>query len=203
MPSNLSKPLLKNMTILIDCDGVLLDWDTAFEDYMIERGNLVYNDKAYSLEEKYGIHSPAAMERCIEFNKSARMGFLSPVEGAVRAITKLHHQGYTFKCISSFGKCPYARRLRISNLGDTFGNVFESFHFLDCGEDKTSALKEHHGSYLFWIEDKTSNANEGIRQKLRSILLKTKYNLKDNADPAVVKCSNWTEITDYILSCQI
>jgi hypothetical protein len=191
------------MIILIDCDGVLLNWDVAFEDHMIERGNLIYNENAYSLEEKFGIHSQTAMDRCIEFNNSARMGFLTPVEGSVRAVTKLYHQGFTFKCISSFGKCPYARKLRISNLENTFGEVFDSFHFLDCGADKRSALQEHKGSQLFWIEDKSKNANEGIHQNLRSILLKTKYNTQDILEPSVIKCNNWTEITDYILSSRL
>ena len=185
-------------TILIDCDGVLLDWETAFISFMEEKGHLTYTKASYTLEEMFGIHSSRAMSLCREFNNSARIGFLSPQEGAVDNIAELFHKGYRFHCITSMGTCKYAQRLRIENLESIFGKVFDKFVFLDCGQDKEAELKKYAYSNLFWIEDKAANANIGALVGLRSILLTHTYNEEVYLDTRVTRCADWNAITTFI-----
>lgn len=185
-------------TILIDCDGVLLDWETAFVSFLDGKGHPVYTETAYTLEEMFGIHSSRAMALCQEFNNSARIGFLNPLSGAVENIAKLSSDGFRFKCITSMGTCPFSHKLRIANLESIFGKVFNDYVFLGCGADKEEELRKYQGSNLFWIEDKAVNANTGVLCGLNSILLTHRYNTGVYLDPKVTRCNNWDEIGNFI-----
>ena len=89
---------MKNI-ILTDCDGVILDWEYAFDVYMQQHGftkqdggNLKYNIGA-----RYGI-DPDQGKRLIKiFNESAHMGFLPPLRDAMFYVKRLHEEhGYVF-----------------------------------------------------------------------------------------------------------
>ena len=65
-------------TILTDCDGVLLDWEWAFNCWMIQHGFETtegYQFK-YDMAERYGISKPQVQKLVKTFNESAAIGFL-------------------------------------------------------------------------------------------------------------------------------
>ena len=153
-------------TILTDCDGVLLDWEWAFNCWMIQHGFETtegYQFK-YDMAERYGISKPQVQKLVKQFNESAAIGFLPVLRDAMYWVKRLHEQhGYTFICITSLSLDPNAGKLREMNLQKMFGKTaFSEVICLDTGADKDEALSKYAGSDCWWIEDKVENATAGL-----------------------------------------
>jgi FMN phosphatase YigB (HAD superfamily) len=191
---------MKNKIILTDADGVLLDWEYAFDVYMrqhgfnkTEGGNLKYNIGA-----RYGIDMDQGKKLIKIFNESAHMGFLPPLRDAMYYVKRLHEEhGYVFHCITSLSKDENACELRKMNLKKLFGETaFEKFIFLDTGADKDEVLEQYRNTGYFWIEDKIVNAEVGHNLGLRSLLMEHGHNM--DAYLPFPKVKNWKEIYEII-----
>lgn len=192
---------MKNKIILTDADGVLLDWEYAFDVYMrqhgfnkVDGGNLKYN-----IGSRYGIDSDQGKKLIKIFNESAHMGFLPPLRDAMYYVKRLHEEhGYVFHCITSLSKDENAQELRRMNLKKLFGETaFEKFIFLDTGADKDEVLEQYRGSGLWWVEDKIVNAQVGHDLGLKSLLMEHGHNM-DNPVP-FPKVKNWKEVYEHIV----
>jgi FMN phosphatase YigB (HAD superfamily) len=191
--------------ILVDCDGVLLDWEWAFNVWMTERGYVQRpNAKDY-----YKIHEqfedltwPEAKKFTKLFNESAAIGFLPPLRDSVYWVKRLHEEhGYRFHCITSLSTDKNAIKLRKMNLAKFYGDtVFEEVICLPTGSDKHDALEHYRGSGLFWVEDKPENADLGHDYGLKSILLEHGHNMNHECPYPIVK--NWQEIYNIIVERQ-
>jgi len=188
-----------NKTILVDADGVLLDWVYSFRGWMDRHGYKMVEPNAYQMDKCYGLSREEGARLCRMFNESATIRKLSPLRDAVKYVRKLHEEhGYVFRVISSLSVDEYAHRLRTKNLIEIFGStVFESYVYLDTGADKDEALEPYRGSGCYWIEDKEENANLGDKLGLDSILMRHPHNAS-YVGPAH-RVMNWKEIYEYIV----
>lgn len=185
--------------ILVDCDGVLLDWKYAFYKYMNENGYTVIEESQYDIAKTFGIDKQQAKILVRQFNESARIGFLPGLRDAIKYVKKLHSEGYVFHCITSLSTDYYAGKLREQNLERLFGkDVFERVVCLDCGADKDDGLLPYKDSGCIWVEDKPENAECGLNMGLRSILIEHDFN-KDYENNNLVKVKNWKEIYESIV----
>ena len=190
---------MKDKVILVDCDGVLLDWEYAFDYWMCRHG---YKKVAnvYDMAVCYDMPK-AEIKRLIRmFNESASIRKLPPLRDAMKYVKKLHEEhGYVFHAITSLSNDQYAQHLRTKNLRELFGDtVFEKYVYLDTGADKDEALAEYQGSECFWVEDKPENALEGLNAGLNSILMKHGHNA-DFVHEDVQKVNNWKEIYELLV----
>lgn len=194
---------MKNKIILTDADGVLLDWEYAFDVYMQQHGfnkqdggNLKYN-----IGTRYGIDPEQGKKLIKIFNESAHMGFLPPLRDAMYYVKRLHEEhGYVFHCITSLSKDENAQELRKMNLKKLFGETaFEKFIFLDTGADKDEVLEQYRGSGLWWIEDKITNAQVGSSLGLNSLLMEHGHNM-DYEDTNIPRVKNWKEIYERVVN---
>ena len=188
------------MIILTDCDGVLLSWVHSFEWWMKRKGFKKSPKVSYKVSEVYDISDDKADVLVRHFNESAAIGFLPPLGDAIKYVRKLHEEhGAVFHCITSLGTEPYAQRLREENLKRVFGEtVFERIECLDCGADKTEALKRYEDSEFIWIEDKPENAEVGAKLGLKSFLLNQPYNKYYNVNDNVTRVKNWKDLYEWI-----
>jgi hypothetical protein len=76
--------------------------------------------------------------------------------------------------------------------------VFKELVCLDTGADKDAALAEYEGSGFYWLEDKTENAECGLKFGLKSILIQHAHNV-DCDNPDVIVCEDWSAIVGEIL----
>ena len=80
---------MRDKLILTDCDGVLLDWEFGFTDWMRRKGYHLsehYLGK-YAIEERYdGLTKSGAKTLVREFNNSAEMLSLSPLSSSIKYI---------------------------------------------------------------------------------------------------------------------
>lgn len=191
--------MIKEKVILVDCDGVLLDWVYAFNQWMTRHGFEEVNTKVYDIAERYNIEKPMAKMLVRMFNESATIRKLPPLFDAIKYVKKLHEDhGYVFHAITSLSNDHYSQYLRTKNLIELFGpTVFEKYTYLDTGADKDEELAPYAGTECYWIEDKPENAVCGADLGLTSILVEHEHNRIFN-DERVTKVRNWKQIYNII-----
>ena len=184
--------------IILDCDGVLLDWAYAFDVWMVEHGysKISNTNQYYEQTRRYGISQVEAVSQIKKFNESGCVGFIPAFRDSVEYVTKLSELGWKFEVISCLDKDKYAQKLRQKNLLHLFGDVFD---FIDCALDFTVGkeqylLDRYKGKNYYWIEDSVDHAESGKRVGLNSILMDHPYN-KEWDGPRV---KNWKEIHQII-----
>ena len=188
----------KDKTILVDADGVLLDWLYAFHSWMNRHGYTIQKEAQYRISKAYGIHDNEGKRLVRMFNESSAIRKVPPLRDAIKYIKKLHEEyGYVFHVISSISDDQYSQHLRSKNLRELFGpTVFERFVFLDTGADKDDALAPYKDTDCYWVEDKPKNADLGAELGLDAILMGHDHNVDYNG-PAK-RVSNWKEIYSLI-----
>jgi len=191
----------KDKVILVDADGVLLDWEYAFDQWMARHGYTIKVTGDYKMDIKYGLSRQDTMRLVRMFNESAWIRKLPPLRDAMKYVRKLHvDHGYIFHVITSLSNDQYAQHLRTKNLRELFGDtVFEKYVYLDTGADKDHVLKEYKDTGCFWVEDKPQNAEVGAVFGLNSLLMLHDHNedheiIYNN----ITKVVNWKEIYDII-----
>ena len=190
---------MKNKIILVDVDGVMLDWSTAFNNWMLDNGYTIHpTNDPYDLAQIYGIPEDERMNRVREFNNSDAIANLSPHKDAVEYVKLIHDEhNYKFLVISSMSKHAQAREIRITGLERTFGDVFSDYIFLDTAADKSEVLKQFEGTGCFWLEDKVENAQAGLNVGLRSLIMEHDFNKESNIAPII---KDWKQFyKEYIV----
>ena len=192
--------LMKDKIILTDVDGVLLEWEDHFANWMLIKG---YEEKAnkrnlYSIEKRYGLYKEDKEALIEEFNRSAWMSNQEPITNAQTWVKLLHAEGWTFIPITSQTIDIPAQELRKRRLKELFGGtVFENFFILDTGADKDSALAVFHGTGLWWVEDKPENALLGLDYGLKPLLIDHEYNAKFK-HKEITRVKDWQHIYKVI-----
>jgi FMN phosphatase YigB (HAD superfamily) len=188
-------------TILVDADGVLLNWEYAFAIWMEQHGfnKVPGSEFEYEINQRYNIEYSQGRKLIKMFNESAAIGFLPPLRDAMYYVKRLHEEhGYVFHCITSLSSDVNAQKLREMNLSKLFGmTAFERVVCLETGADKDQALEPYRDSGCWWIEDKPENADVGDRMGLRSVLIEHGHNMHHKCAYPVVK--NWKELYGIIV----
>jgi hypothetical protein len=185
-------------TMLVDCDGVLMNWEYAFGLWMEEHGfkEVEGGKLLYDIGARYNIDRDQSKKLIKIFNESAAIGFLPPLRDAVEYVTRLADEGWTFICITSLSTNKYAQKLRSRNLEKLFGkNVFTEVTCLATGANKDAALAKYAGSGMWWIEDKVENAHAGASVGLRPLVVEHGFNMHDDS---VRRVKNWKEIYEIV-----
>jgi len=162
--------------ILIDCDGVLLNWKERFESIF------------GSIKDSY------SERNIVKFCKSRNMENLGAITGAVEAVKFLHGElGYKFHVITHIGDSDEVKRMRMSNLISVFGAApFYKVTCIDKRVPKAEVLAEYEGTGYWWIDDYWHNVAAGMGLGLKSIHFADKPKLN------TVTTTNWDEIADVI-----
>lgn len=196
--------------ILTDCDGVLMNWEFAFNTWMSHRGYTIKpeNKYAYDMGERYGLNNTEKKSVVKIFNESAAIGFLPPLRDAMYYVDLLHRRhGFTFHMITSLSLDKHAQDLRIDNTKKLFGETtFTKFVFCDTGADKDEALEPYRDSGLIWVEDKVENAELGVKLGLESYLIEHGHNMrmreKEHNPNSIQVCTDWKSLYELITPYQ-
>ena len=188
---------MSKKVIVTDVDGVLLNWEDAFQIWMEHQGfeRVKGHQFIYNAAEQFGLNATEGQKWVRLFNQSAAIGFLPPLRDAQEIVSLLNNNyGYRFVVCTSLSKDKNAQELRTRNLKKIFGDVFDEFVYLDTGADKDAALyklaKKYRG--CLWIEDKLENCEVGAKVDFESVLMEHGYNMNLEHDFFVAK--SWEDI---------
>ena len=185
-------------TILVDADGVIFNWEYAFNLFMEEHGFEQIKDSklVYDIGIRYNIEPKQGKTMIKHFNESAMIGFLPPLRDAQEYISRMADEGWNFICITSLSTNKYAQKLRTKNIKKMFGeDTFTDFIYLGTGANKDKVLAQFEGSNLWWVEDKVVNALDGEAVGLRPLVMEHGYNMDDDR---VQRVKNWKEIYEIV-----
>lgn len=190
---------MKDKIILVDCDGVLLDWEHSFDRWMARHGYQILDRSEYNIGIRYGLDGVEKNRLVRMFNESAAIRKLPPLRDAIKYVKKLHEDhGFIFHAITSLSTDQYAQHLRTKNLRELFGNtVFDRYVYLDTGADKDDELAVYKGTECYWVEDKDVNCDLGIELGLNGILMAHDHNANYSGEG--VRVRNWKEIYEIIV----
>lgn len=195
---------MSDKLILIDCDGVLLDWKNGFTQFLALEKVIEKDTTKYKVHEWFeGLDGETIDEAkgkfLVEyFNRSAWMYFLEPLRDSVEVVKALKAKGYEFKAITSMHVDKPAQELRRMNLANLFGEgTISDITFLPTGADKDEALRQYEGSGAWWIEDKIENALVGKNLGLKPIIVEHEYN-KDVYAHDIPVAKFWSTIYRHI-----
>lgn len=181
--------------ILTDVDGVLLDWETAFEDYAEAQG-YAFNENqriVYGMDQQLGITQEEAGKLISDFNHSKEFGHIEPYLDSVEYVKRFKDEGWKFIAITTAGDHPDTWPLRRANLDAVFGaGAIDELYVLPLHGDKGVELVKYKDSGLFWLEDKPSNAVLGYQYGLKPLLMSTFHNQRYNG--GVKRVNTWKEI---------
>lgn len=186
---------MKKKVILTDIDGVVLNWEEAFNTWMERKGFKVINPNVFYVYDRFEITKEASKNFVRTFNESAQIGYLRPLRDSAYYLWLLHKElGYVFHSITSLSLDVCAQSIRIMNLKRIFGeDLFQVFLFADTGQDKKHLLDQYRNTGYVWVEDKPNNVLDGIDVGLTGYLMHHEYN-KDFLDLRVKRVNNWKEI---------
>lgn len=191
---------MTKQVILTDIDGVVLNWEANFNEWMAQKGYVLVEPDAYNVNQRFNISREQSKELVRIFNESAQIGYLSALRDSLIYMTKINKElGYTFHCITSLSLDRCAQKLRRYNLEQLFGDqLFGKYLFADTGQDKNHLLKDYTNTNYIWVEDKPVNAEDGLSYGLRPYLMAHNYNLDYN-HPEIKRVSSWREIYNDLL----
>jgi FMN phosphatase YigB (HAD superfamily) len=185
--------------VLLDCDGVLLDWESGLEHHMRTHHAHVWtgykNDHAYDLARRYNMDAPQADHIIKDFHTHAAYAHLQPLPGATTAIKHLH-KFCDLAVITASGTHELTQRMRRDNLAHMFGDVFEHVHCTDTFDEKRSYLAQYPSGY--WVEDHAHNALMGVELGHDAYLIHAAYNQMDHT-PHVTRVHNMLQAAELIL----
>lgn len=184
--------------IIVDYDGVLVDFTQAFDWYLFDKGYYVKDLHPYDVGYRYEGNKEDIYEEMHNFVHSEEFKYMPPISGAIPAIKTLRDMGWAFHCITAAPK----ERLedRIFTAENLFGKgIFQSINCIGLNNCKRKYLEKYAGSNCFWVEDKPSNAELGLEFGLRPILMHHSYNELYKEKEGVYRVKDWNDLLEYIM----
>ena len=167
-----------NKVILVDCDGVLVEWHNRFHESFPD-----------PKQDDMDIHT---------FNSSPTFGELYPYKDSVEGIKQLKEKGFTIVAITSSGTSLITRAFRRKNLDDLFGtDQINSIQVCELHGDKSPILENFKDTGYIWVEDSPQNAMAGKNLGLEPLLMNTPMNAEKD-DLGIRRVDTWEEIVRIV-----
>lgn len=190
-----------NKLMVVDCDGVLVDWEYSFKGFMMSKGFKVINHGVYCMGETFDIDPSLAIDYIKEFNESSVISKMTPFKDSIKYVRKFHEEkGFVFHVITSLSKDKDAQASRTQNLKSLYGDTaIADITYLDTQASKKDALEYYRGSGCVWVEDQLKNAKDGADVGMRAFLMGHPHNQKQSlSGTGVSRVQSWKELYNTV-----
>lgn len=179
-------------TIIVDVDGVILDYYSGiFDEYS---QHYTPCDNPDSLEDIFGTNVATGLVKL--FSETEQFSKLEPYRNSETYLKNLHDEGFIIKAITACGNSIVTQQLRIENLINVFGDIFEEIITIGLGESKYNYLKQYANTNFVYVEDTYRHYVDGESLGLDSVMMETEFN--KSLDTKMY--NDWKDIYHYILS---
>ena len=164
-------------TILLDCDGVILDYFSVIHekhDHLVNTENrpTLFND--FNCYFNIGAHTVNKL--VTEFNDSPEFALLPAYQNAKEVLNSLYDDGFEIIVVTSCGDKKHIIDRRIQNLHSEIGDIFEDIICLPLEADKKDILSKWKNTNNIWVDDRLHNCETGLEVGLDSLMYETLYN---------------------------
>lgn len=173
---------------ILDCDGVMLDWESAFGNYVREVHGLPVDPRgpeSYDLRKWLGCLTREDATHYVEqFAASPSFSMIPPLACAVTAVKAMVESGAAVSVLTSCGGDEGVIARRTENIVSVFGDVFETIRCIPLGESKLNRLNAMagYGRRNIWVEDNYANAVDGLYCGCEVFMVRCRHNLSQEAD---------------------
>lgn len=196
------------MNIITDVDGVLLNWELGFQNWMEGQKGVIpkhRNDPStYDLQDKYDLPDGRILDFIEEFNIDPSFGKLLPVRDSALVVPNLlQHKDLDWFWLSCASRrdgrdATLTKEMRHHNLEYEFGQPIEG-ECLKIRDSKINALQSFDPANSIFIEDSLSHALDGAELGYQTFLLAYPYNRPVDEYPDNLHwVSNWFDIWEEI-----
>jgi FMN phosphatase YigB (HAD superfamily) len=183
-------------TLLLDVDGVLLNWVDGFnkwihEYHMPAHAHLNFQkdnvkDDVYDISERYGIPGDIIYAYVKIFNNSLHFGRLEAMPDAVRTVTKFIFMNWNVHTASSYSSCRLALEARLKNIEREISPTvaYSIHHQLDLDNDKHQVLEQYKNcnQRVVFVDDKPLHVQEALDLDIEAYLFDAPYNRTSNLE---------------------
>lgn len=185
-------------TVLLDCDGVLLEWDLAFARWCRQHHDIdpsLDGPQSWGLGEWLGTDDKTALDLVARFNASPCFGNIWPCTKALQGVFELVQDGHRIEVVTSCSDDASAIAARKKNLLTSFGDVFDKLHCLPLGASKDVVLSNYAPGAI-WVEDNYTHALAGRILGHHTFMIKRSHNRAQESasDPMIRWVSDWANI---------
>lgn len=191
-----------NKVLLVDIDGVVLNWNSMFDEHMIRLGHTLKEgyDTIYHLPHRYDVEDSQMHEIVFKFNTSHAICELPAYKDALVYIPKLKKEGFEIHAITCIGDHRVSRNFRKRNLKHVFGkDVFTSVICAPMYSCKGAFLEQWKGTGYVWVEDTPKHAQKGLEMGLNPYIIPHSYNQGEYSHiPRVSHDTPWYDLYHII-----
>lgn len=185
--------------VILDCDGVLLNWDTTFALWMFTTHNKrldLDGPSKWDLGHWIGCDHKRAMGYVHEFNHSDEFAYIEACPRALIGIDNLVNAGHTLSVLTSCHDSVNVTANRKFNLQQKFGDVFTRVTCLALSESKIGMLSNM--SRGIWVEDNYANATHGLDAGHDTFMVRRRHNaaMEKHSTPDITWMTDWAPVIE-------
>lgn len=183
-------------TIVLDCDGVILDWHLGFYHWMRAQGHTVLTPypNLYAMTDAHpGKTKEEVFAHIPVFNTTPSFAQLEPCEGALAGIAALKQifPQARIVILTAVGEAEETGLYRQQNLS---GLPIDELILVPLHQSKRSWLEAMEGPAMF-VEDHPGNAAIGAEVGMTSILIDRPWN-RDGTPAGAERAMGWPQIVE-------
>jgi len=188
--------------VILDCDGVLLDWERGFREWLGSKHGRVLCAKgptSWDLSSWTGLPHAETMDFIKRFARTRSFRELVPLPGAIETVQALRKRGHPLFVLTSCDS--KASEARQANLDFWFKDAFQNVCCLDLGKSKRSILKaaQEFVGPCYWVEDNMKNAIDGHLEGHKAFLIKQRHNTAHHSgSEAVIRLDSFSDLMSHI-----
>ena len=166
-------------TLILDCDGVLLNWADGFMAWCKRYKKLTPNDNypsVYNVARWFDISQVAGNRLVEDFNGSRSFGKLNPMPTVAAGLERIKDAGFRTHVITCAGPAVVCQPLRRANLELHFPGMIDKLTCIPMSASKEAHLRVYDGSDYFFIEDHLMHAASALQFNVQPLLVHTPQN---------------------------